>query len=380
MAEVAEGNEMKNGVRVLVGTRKGAFVFRAGADRREWERHGPIKLGTIINHVVGDRRGSATLLMAAKTGHLGPTVMRSTDGGQTWQEAERPPAFPKVAEGEKGKAVDCTFWIEPGHASQPGTWWAGTTPHGLFRSTDDGKTWDEVASFRTYLASLDQDYIGDVPGGGVTHSIQVDPRDARHMYVSISGGGTFETHDEGATWAPLNKGLAADFMPDPDVPYGHDPHCMQVHPQQPDRLYQQNHCGIYRMDRAEAAWVRIGKAMPREVGDVGFPMTLHPRNPDVAWVFPMDGTDVWPRTSPQGTPAVFRTRDAGATWERLNNGFPAEHAFWTVYRQGMAADGGDRVGLYLGTTSGELWNSDDEGDSWRLIARNLPDILSVEVI
>jgi hypothetical protein len=199
------------------------------------------------------------------------------------------------------------------------------------------------------------------------------------MYVSISGGGTFESTDEGASWSPLNKGVAADFMPDPSVPYGHDPHCLQIHPEQPDRMYQQNHCGIYRMDRPEGVWHRIGDNMPREVRDIGFPMTLHPRNIDTAWVFPMDGTDVWPRTSPHGTPAVFRTRDAGATWERLNDGLPASNAWWTVYRQSMSADKQDSVGVYLGTTSGELWVSPNEGDSWQLIARHLPAILSVEV-
>jgi photosystem II stability/assembly factor-like uncharacterized protein len=370
---------MQDAVKILVGTRKGAFIFKAGEDRREWQCSGPIKLGTIVNHLVADRRGGGTLMMAAKTGHLGPTVMRSADGGQTWQEAKRPPAFPAAPEGQEGKAVDSTFWLEPGHESQPGVWWAGTIPHALFRSTDDGETWDEVPGFRRYLESLDQNFFGEVPGGAITHSINIDPRDPRHLYVGVSGGGFFESRDEGGTWSPLNKGLAADFMPDPNVPYGHDPHCVQLHPLNPDRLYQQNHCGIYRLDRPDDKWVRIGDAMPRDVGDVGFAVQVHPHNPDTAWVFPMDGTDVWPRISPGGKPAVFRTRDAGASWERLNQGFPAEQAWWTVYRQAMAADAHDRVGVYLGTTSGELWGSRDEGESWSVIARNLPDILSVEV-
>ncbi|MDB5101227.1 MAG: repeat-containing glycosyl hydrolase [Cyanobacteria bacterium RYN_339] len=370
---------MNDGIKVLVGTRKGAFLFKAGPERADWVCEGPMQLGAVVNHMVPDRRGSATLLMAAKTGHLGPTVMRSVDQGATWQEATRPPAFPKAAEGEKGQAVDAVFWLEPGHASQPGVWYAGTIPHALFRSKDDGDTWDEVAGFRAYLASLDQDFFGEVPGGAITHSINVDPRDPRHLYVGVSGGGFFESKDEGASWHPLNQGLAADFMPDPNVPYGHDPHCVQLHPLKPDRLYQQNHCGIYRLDRPDDRWVRIGDAMPREVGDVGFAVQVHPHDADTAWVFPMDGTDVWPRISPGGRPAVFRTRNAGESWERLNQGLPAEQAWWTVYRQAMAADAQDRVGLYMGTTSGELWGSADEGDSWRLIARNLPAILSVEV-
>ncbi len=370
---------MQEQTKVLVGTRKGAFVFQAGADRRSWERKGPISLGAIVNHLVADRRGTDTILMAAKTGHLGPTVMRSADGGDTWQEAQRPPAFPKAPEGTEGPAVDAVFWLEPGHASQPGVWWAGTAPHALFRSEDDGLTWQELGAFRSYLATLDKDHFGETPGGAITHSIQIDPRDPRHLYVALSTGGTFESRDEGATWTPLNRGVAADFMPDPNTPYGHDPHCVQLHPLQPDRLYQQNHCGIYRLDRPDDTWQRIGDAMPREVGDIGFSIVLHPRQADTAWVFPMDGTDVWPRTSPKGKPAVYRTRDAGTSWERLDRGLPDDQAWWTVYRQGMAVDAADTVGLYLGTSSGELWASDDEGDSWFLIARHLPDILSVEV-
>jgi hypothetical protein len=370
---------MPETVKLLVGTRKGAFVFRSKGDRKAWVCGDPIKLGAMVNHMVADRRGAKTLLMALKTGHLGPTVMRSVDDGQTWQEVQRPPAFPKSDDVKGALAVDSVFWIEPGHASRPGVWWAGTSPHGLFRSDDDGQTWQEHGEFRAYLASLDQNSLGDVPGGAITHSIQLDPRDPNHLYVSISTGGTFESRDEGKSWTPLNQGLAADFMPDPNVPYGHDPHCLQLHPLQPDRLYQQNHCGIYRMDRPADTWKRIGDAMPREVGDIGFSVTLHPRLPDTAWVFPMDGTDVWPRTSPQGTPAVYRTRDAGESWQRLDAGFPNGQAWWTVYRQAMAVDNGESVGLYLGTSSGELWGSADEGDSWSLIARNLPDILSVEV-
>jgi hypothetical protein len=150
-----------------------------------------------------------------------------------------------------------------------------------------------------------------------------------------------------------------------------------LHPLQPDRLYQQNHCGIYRMERPEGRWVRIGDNMPRAVGDIGFPVELHPRDPDTVWVFPMDGTDVWPRTSPDGRPAAYVTRDAGASWTRLDNGLP-ERAWFTVKRQAMTVDDGDPVGVYFGTTSGEIWASNDEGAHWRCIAQHLPEIYSVE--
>lgn len=369
---------MPDRIQVLVGTRKGAFVFESGPDRAAWQQRGPLQLGAVVNHMVADPRGGATQLMALKTGHLGPTVMRSPDGGATWAEVQQPPRFPKEA---GGPAVDSNFWISAGHASQPRTWWLGTAPHALFRSDDDGETWAEVGAFRAYLGTLDLDALGETPGGAITHSVIVDPRDAKHLYVGLSTGGFFESRDEGATWSPLNKGVEAGFMPDEEAEYGHDPHCVRLHPANPDRLYQQNHCGVYRLDRsAEDRWERIGDNLPKEVGDIGFGVVVHPRDQDTAWVFPMDGTDVWPRTSPTGKPAVYRTRDAGRSWERQDRGLPPENAWWTVYRQALAVDGhADQVGVYLGTSSGELWASRDEGASWSLIARHLPDILSVEV-
>jgi photosystem II stability/assembly factor-like uncharacterized protein len=159
----------------------------------------------------------------------------------------------------------------------------------------------------------------------------------------------------------------------------HDPHCVRMSPANPDRLYQQNHCGIYRLDRPSDTWVRIGRNMPKPVGDIGFPMVVHPRDPDTAWVFPMDGQTVWPRTSIDGKPAAYVTRNAGKSWQRLDNGFPKTQAWWTVKRQAMTADAHNRVGLYLGTTGGELWMSRDEGKRWACIARHLPEIYAVEV-
>jgi photosystem II stability/assembly factor-like uncharacterized protein len=203
--------------------------------------------------------------------------------------------------------------------------------------------------------------------------------DPRHLYIGLSGGGVFETTDGGASWAPLNKGCEANFNPVPDPEYGHDPHCVRLHPLAPDTLWQQNHCGIYRLERPGDVWDRVGDQMPRDVGDIGFPIELHPRDPDTAWVFPMDGSDVWPRTSPGGRPAVYRTRDAGASWERQDAGLPREHAYLTVLRQALAADSHDPVGVYFGTTSGQVWASRDEGARWSCIAEHLPHVFSVEV-
>jgi hypothetical protein len=302
------------------------------------------------------------------------------DRGRTWQEAVRPPAFAKAPAGAKGLSVDHVFWLTPGHASEPGVWYAGTSPQGLFRSEDGGMSWDGVAGFnenplRTAWTGGDKD---GTPDGPKLHSINIDPRDPAHMYLGCSSGGVFESLDKGRSWTPLNRGCAAEFLPTKDAEYGHDPHCVRLHPLQPDRLYQQNHCGIYRMDRAEGRWVRIGENMPKKIGDIGFPMVLHPRDPDTAWVFPMDGTAVWPRTSPDGRPAVYATRDGGRRWRRLDRGFPARQAWFTVFRQAMTCDDRPKVGLYLGTTAGEVWGSTDEGESWRCLVRNLPEIYALE--
>jgi photosystem II stability/assembly factor-like uncharacterized protein len=364
---------------LLVGTKKGAFIFRADGTRRKWEPTGPIFLGNEVNHLVLDPRDGRTLLMAARTGHLGPTVFRSTDGGRTWKEAQRPPAFPKADDAASAPAVERTFWLTPGHPSQPGVWYAGTSPHGLFRSEDGGVSWEPVAGFLDYLQVLKarEGFIGPTPGGPLTHSILVDPRDAAHLYVGLSTGGFFETLDGGGSWKPLNKGVAAYFLPVKDTEYGHDPHCVALHPVNPDRLYQQNHCGIYRLDRPGETWKRIGRAMPKEVGDIGFPIVPHPRDPDTVWVFPMDGSTVWPRTSPGGRPAVYRTQDAGRAWQRQDRGLPREQAYFTVMRQAFTADPLEPVGLYFGTTSGEVWMSPDEGATWRTLAAHLPYVLSV---
>jgi hypothetical protein len=328
-------------------------------------------------------------LAAARTGHLGPTIFRSTNVGRTWKEARQPPAFAQASGKLPGRSVDHTFWLTPGHASERDTWYAGTSPQGLFRSEDGGVSWmplpavNDDPQFRAWMGTA-QD---GTPDGPKLHSIIVDPRDASHLYFAMSGGGVHESRDAGRSWAPLIRGLeVVDGFDVADVSV-HDPHCMRLCPGNPDRLYQQNHCGIYRLDRSAApsggpsadSWQRIGRKMPKRVGDIGFPMVLHPRDADTAWVVPMDGTDVWPRTSPGGRPAVYVTRNAGRSWQRLDHGLPERQAWWTVKRQAMAIDAQAAPALYLGTTSGELWIGRDEGAQWCNLARHLPEIYAIEV-
>ena len=363
-------------VMLLVGTRKGAFIYRSDDRRGNWKLEGPHFLGSMVNQLAIDPRDGESMLLAAKPGHIGQTVYRRTPGAEQWVEATQPPAFQKVV-GAQGRVVDHVFCLAPCHASEPGVWYAGTSPVGLFRSEDDGKTWDGVDGFNEGLYPDISHAVMEVPQGSILHSIQIDPRDPGHLYVALSTGGVFESRDRGESWRPLNHGVDATFLPDPKAEIGHDPHTLALHPQAPDRLYQQNHCGLYRLDRPEETWTRIGKAMPAEIGDIGFPLVLHPKDPDTLWVFPMDGTDVWPRTSPGGHPAAYCSRNGGKTWLRQDRGLPAANAWFTVKRQAMCADALAPAGVYFGTTSGELWMSADEGENWRQVAAHLPEILSV---
>ncbi|WP_027893859.1 WD40/YVTN/BNR-like repeat-containing protein [Calidithermus chliarophilus] len=370
------------GTQLLVSTQKGLYVLSQGEDG--WALGQPLRFGEIVNDAVADPRPGGRLVVATRTGHLGPTVVWSDDLGQSWQESRKPPAFQPGS----GRSVDTVFWLTPGHPRQPGVWWAGSVPHGLFRSEDGGETWEEVTPFSEYLAGLQElegyaGFLGETPGGAITHSILVDPRDPDHLYVGLSTGGVFESKDGGNSWAPLNQGLEADFLPPPaDGPYhlfGQDPHRVVMHPLEPDRLYQQNHCGVYRLDRREGLWHRVGRNLPPEVGDIGFGIVVHPTDPDTAYVFPMDGTRVWPRTCPEGRPAVYRTRDAGCTWEACREGLP-ERAWWTVFRQAFSVYPSDPPALFFGTTSGEVWGSLDGGDRWSRLAAHLPRVLSVRPV
>ncbi len=397
---------MTGKIKVLIGTRKGAWTLESDSDRQRWQLEGPLHLGSVVFHYVADPRNPGLLLLSEGGGHLGPSVFRSIDNGKTWTESEKPPHFsrlerpniksPKVEnpseDGETGRAVDHVFWLTPGHVSQADVWYAGTSPQGLFKSVDAGITWEEVKGLNHHPDFFDwrgNDKDG-TPDGPKLHSIIIDHNDPQHLIIGMSGGGIFESFDQGENWRPHNKGVDIDFFPPKEdgseYEYGHDPHCVVMHPLDSHRLYQQNHCGIYRLDadnpdpEKQDRWIRIGNNMPTDVGDIGFPIVVHPRDIDTAWVFPMDGSGLWPRTSPDGKPAVYKTGDAGETWLRQDKGFPKQQAWWTVKRQCMAVDNEESLGLYLGTTNGQVWASFDEGETWQGIAMDLPQIYSIEVV
>ncbi|QDU69737.1 WD40/YVTN/BNR-like repeat-containing protein [Engelhardtia mirabilis] len=380
--------------RLLIGTRKGGFILEAGRGRSGWKLQGPFVLGTQVHDLRLDPRDGKTLLMTGGLGHLGPTMYRSTNLGRKWTEVASTPRFDPLPEGSKrqkredgtsrGMTVKMNFWLEPGHASEPGVWYCGTGPQGLFRSEDRGDNWAGVDGFNLNPNYAKWSITEDgSPIGSLLHSILIDPRDAAHMYLSMSSGGTFESTDQGASWRPLNRGVQVTFGPEEYPEFGQDPHCVILHPADPDRLYQQNHCGIYRLDRTVGdgeGWVRIGAKMPKKVGDIGFGVVGHPTDRDTVWVLPMDGTQIWPRTSPGGKPALYRTSNAGRSWTRLDKGLP-EQGWHTVLRQALTIDSDPKSPtLYFGTTSGEVWIGRDGGEKFECLAQHLPYIHSVRTV
>ncbi len=354
---------MALGVMLLVGTRKGAFLVESGLERAVWSIRGPLCEGWPVFDVSYDRSVGAIL---AGTGSpwFGPAVWRSTDLGATWTHSSAGLAY-----GDDGPRLTRVWNV----TAAGGTVYAGVEPAGLFRSADGGQTWEHVAGLRAHPSTPDWQ-----PGNGglICHTIIADPTDPRHLWVGISAVGVFETRDSGATWATRNRGVRADFLPDPHPEFGQCVHKVAMAAGEPATLYQQNHCGVYRSDDGAATWTEITGQLP---SDFGFPIAAHPRDPATAWVVPLNGADKG-RFVPQGRPAVWRTRDRGRSWSRLARGLPEHDAYLAVLREAMAVDELEPAGVYIGTSTGQLFGSADEGDTWAPIAEHLPPIASVDAV
>jgi photosystem II stability/assembly factor-like uncharacterized protein len=342
------------GVLLPVGTRKGLFLLRSD-DRQSWDVEGPLLPGWAIYHAVVDQR-DGTLHAATNNAFYGATVHRSKDQGRTWERAE------ELGLPEDGELkLNATWHIEPGRDSEL---WLGGDPGVLFRSDDGGKTWELNRALFEHPTRASWN-----PGAGglCTHSIQLVNGT---MYLAISAAGTFRSEDGGETWTPINKDVAAEFMPDPYPEVGQCVHKLLVHPQHPERLWQQNHCGVYRSDDGGDSWQRLdGNGLPTSFG---FPLALDPEDPDVAYVIPEQSQEH--HFTADGRLGVFRTKDAGASWELLSDGLPSQ-AWVAVLREGLAYDDD---GIYFGTQSGSVWVAPRGGEHWTEVARDLPPILSVE--
>jgi photosystem II stability/assembly factor-like uncharacterized protein len=351
------------GFAILAGTRKGLFVLHGDEGRRDWRVEGPLLPGWEVFHAIADPRDG---IVYACGNHFvyGATVHRSSDNGKTWERSEGL-GLPEDSE----LTLEKVWHLEPGHDD---TLWLGAAPGALFRSADGGSSWESVDGI---LQHPTRERWQPGAGGMCTHSIQLDPNDPKTMYVGISAAGVFRSEDGGESWTPANKGTAADFMPDDPFPeVGQCVHKLLAHPAQPERLWQQNHCGVYRSDDRGESWERLeGNGLP---SGFGFPLALHPRDPDVAFVVPEDGAEN--RVTSNGRLGVYKTADGGKSWELSSNGLP-EQAWVAVLREGMAYDRIDPFGLYLGTQSGSIFVSPNEGGEWIEAASHLPPVLSVEV-
>ena len=362
---------------ILVSTDKGAFLYFSDADRRHWDVSGPHFMGATVHHLVLDPRDDNTLLASVQSRISGNIIYCSTNFGKSWKPANKQPKFKK---NKLNRVVDHVFCLMPGHNEEKNCWYAGTSPQGLFRSEDGGNNWEPVDGFndnKNWVSWTKKNSNG-YPKISKLHSIIINSSNKSHMYIGMSYGGVFETLDAGKNWTPINDGLHADYMKNKNSKFGHDPHSVISHPYNPDRLYQQNHCGIYKLDKPNEKWVRIGDNMPSDIGDIGFPITIHPNDPNTIWVFPIDGTEIWSRVCPEGQPAIYCSKDGGESWFRQDIGLPMRNAWLTVLRKSLNTDSMLEAGIYFGTTSGSLWMSDNEGNSWRQIAIHLPRILSIE--
>lgn len=355
----------KTRVLVLAGTRKGAFIFESNRSRKKWTTSGPHFDGWGVHHLSFDKR-AGTIFAALNHDVYGPSVHRSRDLGATWQIADGP-SFPK----DSGSSVKRVWRVEPGHSARPDEAWAGVDPASLFKSGDGGHTWTPVTGLNNHPTRAEWH-----PGAGglILHCILTHPSNPDRMYVAISAAGVFRTDDGGQTWTPKNRGTQACFMPEgkqwPEV--GQCVHHVVMSPTNPDLLFQQNHCGVYRSDNGGDEWTNIADGLPAKFG---FAMGINQNQEQTIYVVPEKSDEY--RYTPDGAFAVYRSRNGGREWERLFRGLPSQGAYLNVLREGMAADSCDPGGVYVGTSTGQLFYSRDEGDTWQTLADYLPPVYSV---
>jgi photosystem II stability/assembly factor-like uncharacterized protein len=365
------------GVRVLVGTRKGAFVLTADGARRDWTVDGPHFGGWEAYHLKGSPADPNRIWAAPSGGWFGQLIQRSDDGGRTWEAVGNEFAYDgdtgthQWYDGSPHPWEFARVWhLEPS-LTDPDTVYAGVEDAALFRSVDGGGSWQELSGLRRHGSSPSWQ-----PGAGgmCLHTILLDPRDDAHITAAISAAGTFRTDDSGKTWRPINRGLQSEGIPDPDAEVGHCVHHVAAHPSRPDVLFMQKHWDVMRSDDGGESWFEISGDLPT---DFGFPIDVHAHEPDTVYVVPITSDSL--HVPPDGRLRVYRSRTGGHEWEPLTVGLPQEHCYVNVLRDAMAVDTLDDCGVYFGTTGGQVYASADAGDTWAPIVRDLPAVLSVEV-
>ena len=364
-------------VRVLVGTRKGAFILTADGTRREWKVDGPHFGGWEIYHVNGSPADPNRLYASQSSSWFGQVVQRSDDGGQSWDTVGNKFAYasqPGTHQWYDGTPHPWEFarvWHFEPSPHDPDTVFAGVEDAGLFRSTDGGRSWEELEALRTH--STGQTWQPGA-GGLCLHTILIDPANVDRMYVAISAAGAFRTDDGGKSWLAINKGLRSEFLPDQDAEVGHCVHNLAFHPSRPETVFMQKHWDVMRTDNAGDEWTEISGNLP---SDFGFPIAVDANEPETVYVVPiLSDSQHYP---PEGKLRVARSKSGGNDWELLTNGLPQRDCYVNVLRDALAIDTLDPCGVYFGTTGGQVYASPDGGGSWSPIAEHLPAVLSVEV-